>query len=302
MNTHAQDRARQPKGRPTGGEFAEQAKPASGVMLGADAPPEPDERGRVSIRAQDLPDHTYRFLVDPLGARVEIVDQVEHSSVMPGLITVPTDLGTLFVDAEADIEVSDFSRDQGATSPPADVAAAMMAELARADHTRPDYPDAEHKALVQALQAYRDAANGTKVTGRQQVPMFVQAHIYPDPTPLPQWPRGVPEPRVGFDLDDGRVTTLLALNTGSKGSGDRYLALWTDSGDTHDNRHDRDASDPDHVFAGISEEDADQIMEWAVEVHRRIDAAAYGAQSAAVNHPGLQDTVLDSVLGDDRRT
>ena len=33
MSTHAQDRARQPKSRPTGGEFAETTRPASGIAL-----------------------------------------------------------------------------------------------------------------------------------------------------------------------------------------------------------------------------------------------------------------------------
>lgn len=160
----------------------------------------------------------------------------------------------------------------------------------------PDYPQAEHAAAVQALRTYVSALRGQKRgRGWESMPLLIEPTIYPNPDPLPDWPTSLPEPSVSFELDDDLVRTAVDLGDG------RVLYLWTEADETHDNSESHDPSDAGYPYRGLDDDTAEQVAEWAWEVHHRIDGNAYGAQAAAVNHTGFQAATLDAVLGPNRR-
>lgn len=293
MSTHTPNRVQ--AGVRQGGQFTTGARTEADVSLSAANRFASDARGRVSMKADALVENPHRYLVNPFdGSRLEIVDQVRHSSAMPGHISVPVDVGTLFIDADADIEVSNDSEDRGAKDPQRQ-ALTMQLALVQADTSRPDYPDAEHKALSQALNAYEQAAQG-KPENRytRSVPIFAEVELWKEPGQLPQWPASLPKPRVSFEMTNDRVYTSVSFDG-------RFIEAWTIDDDVFTNLEDKDRDHRLHPLAGLSEEDADQVSDWVQTVHEHIDTAAYSAQTAGVNHPSFQDAVLDTVVGDARQ-
>lgn len=83
MNTHTQDRARQPKGRPTGGQFAEEAKSASGIALTDPA----DDRAAYKALTEEI-DRRNGGLATQLSAILSAEQQANHLSIRSHLAAV----------------------------------------------------------------------------------------------------------------------------------------------------------------------------------------------------------------------
>ncbi|MEH0110767.1 hypothetical protein V6N00_13735 [Tersicoccus sp. MR15.9] len=120
-----------------------------------------------------------------------------------------------------------------------------------------------------------------------RMPLVTTLDLY---TPVPNefdatWPSSLPDPEVDIDLDGGVIETHVTVD----GS---VMKFWTDREETLDStEYDADA------WSGMDEETRDQALAWGREKHATIEAAANGAQQAAVNAPGVREAILANVTG-----
>lgn len=142
------------------------------------------------------------------------------------------------------------------------------------------YAATAHSDAVPSLEA------APRTTHTAQLNTTIELHSDAFTT-LPEWPGNLPEPEVNFGFDDGRAETYVTIDGKMK-------TFWT-------------ASDMDGILSGddvgsanrwedFDYEDQEMAMEWAREVHKRIDSSTYGIMSDGSHAPAVNEIILAHAL------
>ncbi|MEH0110768.1 hypothetical protein V6N00_13740 [Tersicoccus sp. MR15.9] len=106
---------------------------------------------------------------------------------------------------------------------------------------------------------------------------------------LPDWPEGVSEPVVNFDVEDNTETTVWMDG--------KRMRFWTGSDGSMYDTAGALSRDEEHPWAHLDEDARDEAVDWAHAVHRRIEDGAYAAKTAATNAPGVHEAILATATG-----
>jgi hypothetical protein len=138
-----------------------------------------------------------------------------------------------------------------------------------------------------AEKTFPDAPSGLDSSVEVPFSGTVTLDRFPDDV-LPEYPAVLPEPEVSLSFSDGKVETYIVV-------GDESFSFWGDDEifNTTDNG--------DETGAFHSYENADEVKEqfidWANEVHRRLDDNVYSVTLAATSAKGVSAALIAHALG-----